>query len=173
MYSGSYAQPNPTLSLPAPGQDPTTMVQYQYPLNNGYYSTLFQTRQYTPTCYFQQTNNSDVTKLFQEDGHIAKLFANDIESIRLFSDRMVFQSIFIATPLIPSKDVQGYFLREAVTLSDDGATLNFWSSNFFKKYGIKPIGIWLGLVKTIPHLEDIEAPIHRVDLKLNTSYGGK
>ena len=84
---------------------------------------LFQTKQYTPTCYFQQTNNSDVTKLFQEDGHIAKLFANDIESIRLFSDKMVFQSIFIATPLIPSKDVQGYFLGEAVTLSDDGPLL--------------------------------------------------
>ena len=66
-----------------------------------------------------------------------------------------------------------YFPGEAIILSNDGATLNFGSSNFFKKYGFKPIGIWVGLVKTLTMLENLEAPIYRVDLKLNTSYGGQ
>ena len=101
---------------------------------------------------------------------MAKLFANDIESIRLFRERMCFQSIFVANPIIPSKDGQGYFPGEAIILSDDDANLNFGSSNFVKKYGLKPIGIWCGHVKT---LENLEAPIYRVDLKLNTAYGGQ
>ena len=102
-----------------------------------------------------------------------QLFSNDIESVMLFSDRMCFQSIFEASVAIKNKKDNRLTRHYAIALSDDGATLNFASSQFTQKFQFRPIGIWCGMLKTLTNFEEILLPIFRIDLVLNQAFGNR
>ena len=99
------------------------------------------------------------------------LFGEDIDSIMLFYNRMCFQSIFEVSVAIKNKKDNRLTRQYAIALSDDGATLNFASSQFIQKFAFRPIGIWCGMLKTLTNFEEIQSPIFRIDLVLNQSFG--
>ena len=161
------------LALPAPQQDCHQRVDAYNYLSQGTFGphSAYQSQFPQQALKRKQAAKIEeipkiVEKLFSEDDFMRKLFENSPSELLPFESRHYFQSVLEAVVI----NGHGCPVR-AISLSDDGATLNFARLRFLQECGLQPIGIWVGSIKTVYQLVAVESPIYKIQLKHNRYSG--